>query len=121
MAGPGQQLGRPLVELRCRAVREDDTPSLEDQETDVADLLNAWHVGHADWKFPRPDLFVDDGGDGFRPKLVVVGDSFWRLPDAIIATTGWPRERLLLLLQRVRARRGRERSECRPARGLHRG
>ena len=85
-----QQLGRPLVGLRCRAISENDEPLLADQETDVADLMNAWHVGHADWRFPRPEIFADDGGGrAFRPKLVVVGDSFWTLPDAMIA-----RERL---------------------------
>jgi hypothetical protein len=81
----GQQIGRPLVDLRWRAVLEDDTPARSDQETDGADLLNAWHVGHADWRFPRPDLFTDEGGDAFRPRLVVVGDSFWWVPAAIIA------------------------------------
>ena len=82
----GEQLGRPLVDLRSRAVREDDAPARDDQETDGADLLNVWHVGHADWKFPRPDLFTDDhGGDALRPRLVVVGDSFWWIADAIVA------------------------------------
>ena len=83
-----QQLGRPLVDLRSRAMGEDDTPSLKDQEADAAGLLNAWRVGHADWRFPRPDLFIDDGGDAFRPKLVVVGDSFWRVPASIIEDLG---------------------------------
>jgi hypothetical protein len=78
----GEQLGRPLVELRCRTVFEDDEPRPGDLELDGADLLNAWHVGHADWKFPRPDLFTDDA---FRPKLVAVGDSFWWLAESIIA------------------------------------
>lgn len=81
----GQQLGRTLVDLRCRAVHEDDAPSETDQETDAADLLNAWHVGHADWRFPRPDLYAYDAGDAFRPKIVVVGDSFWTMPASIIA------------------------------------
>lgn len=84
----GQQLGRPLVDLRSRAMAEDDTPSLRDQEADAAGLLNAWFVGHADWRFPRPDLFIDDGGEAFRPKLVVVGDSFWRVPASIIEDLG---------------------------------
>ena len=99
----GSSSGRPLVELRCRTVFEDDEPTPGDLESDGADLLNAWHVGHADWKFPRPDLFTDDGGDAFRPKLVAVGDSFWwvadvdhrRAPDGVAI-------RLLLLLQRPR-------------------
>lgn len=81
----GEQLGRPLVELSWRSVREDDAPERKDQETDGADLLNAWHVGHGDWKFPRPDLFTEDDGGRLRPKLVVVGDSFWWLADDIIA------------------------------------
>jgi hypothetical protein len=81
-----QQLGRPLVDLRCRAVLEDDEPSRADEETDVADLVNAWHVGHADWKFPRPDLVADEGGERLRPKVVVIGDSFWNLPEAMIVT-----------------------------------
>ena len=80
-----QQLGRPLVGLGCRAVAEDDEPLHADQETDVADLMNAWHVGHADWKFPRPDLYAEGASDRFRPKVVVVGDSFWTLADAMIA------------------------------------
>ena len=80
-----QQLGRPLVGLRCRAVAEDDEPSGADQETDVSDLLNVWHVGHGDWKFPRPELYTDNEKEGFRPKLVAVGDSFWNLADALIA------------------------------------
>ena len=81
----GEQLGRTLVDLRCRGVHEDDAPSAHDQETDGADLLNAWHVGHADWRFPRPDLYAYDAGDAFRPKIVVVGDSFWTMPASIIA------------------------------------
>jgi alginate O-acetyltransferase complex protein AlgJ len=81
----GEQLGRPLVELRCRSVIEDDTPAGADQEMDGADLLNAWHVGHADWKFPRPNLHTDDADGGLRPKVLVVGDSFWWVPDTIIA------------------------------------
>jgi hypothetical protein len=81
----GQQLGRPLVDLRCRGVSEDDAPSEKDQETDGADLLNAWHVGHADWRFPRPDLYVDERGGAYRPRVVVVGDSFWVLPASILA------------------------------------
>ena len=84
----GQQLGRPLVDLRTRAIVEDDTPSHKDQEADAVGLLNAWQVSHADWRFPRPDLFVEDGGDAFRPKLVVVGDSFWRVPASIIENLG---------------------------------
>ena len=82
------QLGRPLVELRCLGLAEDDAPSQEDQETDAADLLNAWRVGHADWTFPRPQLVAHDRGGAFRPKLVVVGDSFWTLPASIIADHG---------------------------------
>ncbi len=78
----GRQLGRPLVDLQCRAVLEDDEPTQRDQETDGADLLNAWHVGHADWRFPRPDLFTDGA---LRPRLVVVGDSFWWVPHALVA------------------------------------
>ena len=83
-----RQLGRPLVDLRSRGMVEDDTPSLRDQEDDAANLLNAWRVGHADWRYPRPDLMIDDGGDAFRPKVVVVGDSFWRVPAAIIEELG---------------------------------
>lgn len=84
----GRQLGRPLADLRHRAIVADDTPSLSDEEADATGLLNAWQVGHADWIFPRPDLFIDDGGDAFRPKLVVVGDSFWRVPASIIENLG---------------------------------
>ena len=80
-----QQLGRPLVGLRCRAIAEGDEPSRADQETDVSDLLNVWHVGHADWKFPRPELYTVNEEEGFRPRLVVVGDSFWTLADSIVA------------------------------------
>jgi hypothetical protein len=80
----GERLGRPLVELNWHSVHEDDAPLWADQETDAADLLNVWQVGHGDWKFPRPDLFVEDGGGRFRPSLVVVGDSFWWLADKII-------------------------------------
>ena len=78
----GEQIGRPLVELRWSAIREDDTPAGKDQETDGADLLNAWRVGHGGWRFPRPDLFTVDG---HRPRIVVVGDSFWWLADDIIS------------------------------------
>ena len=81
----GEQLGRPLVEPSWHSVREDDAPARKDQETDGADLLNVWHVGHGDWKFPRPDLFAEDSGGRFRPRIVVVGDSFWWLADDIIA------------------------------------
>ena len=42
----GEQLGRPLVELRCRTVFEGDKPTPGDLESDGADLLNAWHVGY---------------------------------------------------------------------------
>ena len=84
----GEQLGRPLVAPSWRSVREDDAPARKDQETDGADLLNVWHVGHGDWKFPRPDLFAEDSGGRFRPRLVVVGDSFWWLADDIIAENG---------------------------------
>ena len=84
----GQQLGRPLVDLRHRAMALADTPSLTDEEADATGLLNAWRVGHADWRFPRPDLFIDDGGDAFRPKLMVVGDSFWHVPASIIENLG---------------------------------
>ena len=80
----GEQLGRPLVELRWRDIREDDAPDPVEQETDGANLLNAWRVGHADWKFPRP-VFSTDDGDAYRPRLVVVGDSFWLSMDAFIA------------------------------------
>jgi alginate O-acetyltransferase complex protein AlgJ len=80
------QLGRSLVGVRCGAIPEDDEPLLADQETDVADLLNVWHVGHDGWRFPRPELYADNEEQGFRPKLIVVGDSFWFLPDDIIAT-----------------------------------
>jgi alginate O-acetyltransferase complex protein AlgJ len=80
----GEQLGRPLVDLRWRDIREDDAPDPADQETDGANLLNAWRVGHADWKFPRPVFFTGDT-DAFRPRLVVVGDSFWLTMDAFIA------------------------------------
>jgi len=79
----GQQLDG-LGDLRCRAVLEDDAPSVGDQETDGVDLLNAWRVGHADWRFPRPELYVEEGTGAFRPKLVVVGDSFWVLPASIL-------------------------------------
>ncbi len=83
-----QQLGRPLVDLRSRGMNEDDTPSVRDQEADAAGLLNAWRVGHADWRYPRPDLFIDETGDASRPRIVVVGDSFWRVPAAIIEDLG---------------------------------
>ena len=81
----GSSSGGPSSSCVAAAVFEDDAPTLGDQESDGADLLNAWHVGHADWKFPRPDLFTDDGGDAFRPKLVAVGDSFWWVAESIIA------------------------------------
>ena len=84
----GRQLGRPLANLRHRAILEDDAPSTRDQEADGANLLNAWHVGHADWRFPRPDLVIDDSGGAFRPKLLVVGDSLWRVPISIIEDLG---------------------------------
>lgn len=45
-------------------------------------------MGHADWRFPRPDLVIDDSGGAFRPKLLVVGDSFWRVPISIIEDLG---------------------------------
>jgi hypothetical protein len=77
-----EQLGRPLAELRWNAIPEDDTPVRKDQETDGADLMNVWRVGHGDWKFPRPAFYAVDG---YRPRIVVVGDSFWWLADDIIS------------------------------------
>ena len=44
--------------------------------------MNAWHVGHADWKFPRPSFHTVDG---YRPRLVVIGDSFWWLAVDLIS------------------------------------
>jgi hypothetical protein len=85
-----RQIGKPMLELRCGAVSEDREPLPEDpmeadQETDAAELLNVWHVGHGDWKFPRPELFTTGGDDALRPNLMIVGDSFWTLPASIIA------------------------------------
>jgi alginate O-acetyltransferase complex protein AlgJ len=113
----GEQLGRPLAELRWSEIREDDTPARKDQETDGADLMNAWHVGHADWKFPRPSFFTVDG---YRPRLAVVGDSFWWLALDIISENRLAAKSEFLYYFNDPDRTGDRRVEGQP-RGLPRG
>lgn len=79
-----QQAGRPFPKIICRTIAESDTPDTADTETDVADLLNAWHVGHGNWKYPRPELATENPGNKLHPRVLLVGDSFSHILQSLI-------------------------------------
>ena len=78
-----KQLARPLVMLRCDSLSLDARPlpgGVEPDETDMERLLNAVKIDHGGWKYAHPTLVSDSTANTFRPRLLLVGDSFgWQL------------------------------------------
>ena len=101
----GEQLGRPLVELRWRAVREDDAPASEGPGDGRSRPLERLARGPRGLEVPAARLSSPTtAATAIRPKLVVVGRQ-------LLVACGRPHlrepagveERVLLLLQRARA------------------
>ncbi len=79
-----RQSGRPMVRLRVAGIDEDDDPSVGDAETDVVRMMNLWRFGNSSWKHVHVDHEVEAPPDVFRPRVLVVGDSFGWLMMSVV-------------------------------------
>lgn len=70
-----RQIGRPMVHLTCDSITA-ASADMGGEYVDVASMLNTWSTPHWDVRIPDPCFSTPPGAEPYRPRLLMVGDSF---------------------------------------------
>jgi len=79
-----QQLGKKLVHVVCSSMETARGPRRSFAEADLSDLMNVWHFDTGKWLHLRPKFTNEVPAGEYRPRALMVGDSFAFLPVKIL-------------------------------------
>lgn len=75
-AALGSELQRAVPRLELRTIRSVREANARDAELDVAGMLNVWRLKPPEIPHVRAEFTTRPAPDQFRPRVVIVGDSF---------------------------------------------